>query len=545
MARKIFILSAVLLPAAILAAATRWPGALWAFVIAAPPIAVGLYDMVQTRHALRRVYPLVGHGRYLLEAFRPEIQQYFVENNTDGTPFSREFRTVIYQRSKGARDTVPFGTQRDVNRVGYEWMTHSLDPRHAPREEPRVRVGGPQCEQPYLASHLNVSAMSFGSLSRHAIEALNLGAKEGGFAHNTGEGGISPYHEKHGGDLIWQIGTGYFGCRSPQGDFDPEAFARRATSAQVKMVEIKLSQGAKPGHGGILPAAKITPEISQIRGVPMDRDVISPPAHSAFSSPRELLELVQRMRELSGGKPVGFKLCVGHRSEFLGICKAMLETGILPDFVTVDGAEGGTGAAPIELSNSVGMPLRDGLLFVNSALRGIGVRDRVRVIAAGKIATGFHMVRAIALGADMCNSARGMMFALGCIQARRCNDNGCPVGIATQDPGRVQGLVVSDKAERVRRYHEDTIEAFLELVASNGLDSPADIRPRNVLRRVDAVTIQPFSEVYEYLPVGCLLDAATIPEAWRGRWQRANADAFNTAPWSIVPPAPRHSRLGP
>ncbi|MDD9938750.1 MAG: FMN-binding glutamate synthase family protein [Myxococcales bacterium] len=545
MARKIFILSTVLMPAAILAAATRWPGALWAFVIAAPPIAVGLYDMVQTRHALRRVYPLVGHGRYLLEAFRPEIQQYFVENNTDGTPFSREFRTVIYQRSKGARDTVPFGTQRDVNRVGYEWMTHSLDPRHAPREEPRVRVGGPQCEQPYLASHLNVSAMSFGSLSRHAIEALNLGAKEGGFAHNTGEGGISPYHEKHGGDLIWQIGTGYFGCRSPQGDFDPEAFARRATSAQVKMVEIKLSQGAKPGHGGILPAAKITPEISQIRGVPMDRDVISPPAHSAFSSPRELLELVQRMRELSGGKPVGFKLCVGHRSEFLGICKAMLETGILPDFVTVDGAEGGTGAAPIELSNSVGMPLRDGLLFVNSALRGIGVRDRVRVIAAGKIATGFHMVRAIALGADMCNSARGMMFALGCIQARRCNDNGCPVGIATQDPGRVQGLVVSDKAERVRRYHEDTIEAFLELVASNGLDSPADIRPRNVLRRVDAVTIQPFSEVYEYLPVGCLLDAATIPEAWRGRWQRANADAFNTAPWSIVPPAPRHSRVGP
>ena len=545
MARKIFILSTVLMPAAILAAATRWPGALWAFVIAAPPIAVGLYDMVQTRHALRRVYPLVGHGRYLLEAFRPEIQQYFVENNTDGTPFSREFRTVIYQRSKGARDTVPFGTQRDVNRVGYEWMTHSLDPRHAPREEPRVRVGGPQCEQPYLASHLNVSAMSFGSLSRHAIEALNLGAKEGGFAHNTGEGGISPYHEKHGGDLIWQIGTGYFGCRSPQGDFDPEAFARRATSAQVKMVEIKLSQGAKPGHGGILPAAKITPEISQIRGVPMDRDVISPPAHSAFSSPRELLELVQRMRELSGGKPVGFKLCVGHRSEFLGICKAMLETGILPDFVTVDGAEGGTGAAPIELSNSVGMPLRDGLLFVNSALRGIGVRDRVRVIAAGKIATGFHMVRAIALGADMCNSARGMMFALGCIQARRCNANGCPVGIATQDPGRVQGLVVSDKAERVRRYHEDTIEAFLELVASNGLDSPADIRPRNVLRRVDAVTIQPFSEVYEYLPVGCLLDAATIPEAWRGRWQRANADAFNTAPWSIVPPAPRHSRVGP
>ncbi len=532
MVRRVFFAAAIGLPTLILLGAVLTPHALWLFVGVGPLIALGLHDVIQTKHSLLRIYPVIGHGRYLFEAIRPEIQQYFVESNTDGMPFSREFRSVIYQRSKGARDTVPFGTQRDVDRVGYEWMTHSLAPHPVPEEEPRIRIGGEYCSQPYDASHLNISAMSFGSLSAHAVLALNLGAKRGGFYHNTGEGSISSYHLEHGGDLVWQIGTGYFGCRNQTGDFDPEAFAEKARAASVKMIEIKLSQGAKPGHGGILPAAKITPEISRIRGVPMGSDVVSPPAHSTFSSPRGLLEFVQQLRELSGGKPTGFKLCIGHRSEFLGICKAMIETGLLPDFITVDGAEGGTGAAPIELSNSVGMPMRDGLLFVNSALRGVGLRDKIRVIAAGKITTGFHMIRALALGADMCNSARGMMFSLGCIQARRCNTNECPVGITTHEPGRVQGLVVADKALRVARYHEDTIRSFLELLASNGLSCPDDLRPHNVLRRVDGVTIKPFSEVYEYLEDGCLLDDRA-PEEWADRWERGCSDRFSTAPWSL------------
>jgi glutamate synthase domain-containing protein 2 len=539
MARKVFFWLAVLAPALIGVLGTRQRGALWALAIVLPLIGLGIRDMLQTRHSLLRVYPVIGHARYFMEWVRPEIQQYFVETNTDGMPFSREFRSVIYQRAKGQSDTVPFGTQRDVDAVGYEWLTHSMVPRPVAKIEPRVHLGGAQCKKPYLASHLNISAMSFGSLSKNAIMALNRGAKMGGFAHNTGEGGLSPYHLEEGGDIIWQIGTGYFGCRNADGHFDPGAFAERSQQDAVKMIEIKISQGAKPGHGGILPAAKVTPEIARIRGVPLGRDVLSPPAHSAFGSPRELLEFVAKLRELSGGKPIGFKLCVGHRSEFLGVCKAMVETGILPDFITVDGAEGGTGAAPIELSNYVGMPMRDGLLFVNSALRGVSLRKQIRVIAAGKIATGFHMVRAIALGADMCNAARAMMFALGCIQARRCNDNTCPVGVATQDPARAQGLVVDDKAKRVMRYHADTVRAFLELVASNGLDTPADIRPRNVLTRVDAVTIRPFSDVYEYLPVGCLLDEQTVPPAWRDAWERAHADSFNTAAWSMVPPQPK------
>jgi glutamate synthase domain-containing protein 2 len=408
-------------------------------------------------------------------------------------------------------------------------MTHSLAPLSVPEVAPRLWVGGPDCKFPYSASYLNISAMSFGSLSKTAILSLNEGARLGGFAHNTGEGSASPYHLERGGDLIWQIGTGYFGCRTPSGDFDPSAFADRAGIDNIKMIEIKLSQGAKPGHGGILPAAKLSPEIAEIRGVPLGRDVLSPPAHSTFDTPIGLLEYVARLRELSGGKPVGFKLCVGHRSEFLGICKAMLETGITPDFITVDGAEGGTGAAPVELTNSVGMPMRDGLLFVNSALRGVGLRDRMRVITAGKIATGFHMVRAIALGADMCNAGRAMMFSLGCIQARRCNSNDCPVGVATQDPARYQGLVVSDKAPRVQRYHEDTIHAFLELIASCGLGTPDRITPDHVLRRVNALDIKTFAEVYEYLPMGGLLDEASIPSAWRSRWKKANAEKFSTA----------------
>jgi len=524
--RRLFFTLAVVLPLAIGLAASVWIHALWALMVVVPFLMVGFHDVLQRRHSLLRIYPVLGHGRYLFEIARPEIQQYFVESNIDGAPFSREFRSVIYQRAKGAPDTLPFGTQRDVERVGYEWMTHSLAPHEAPDEPPRVKIGGSACSRPYLASYLNISAMSFGSLGKNSILALNHGARMGGFAHNTGEGGLSPYHLEPGGDLVWQIGTGYFGCRTPDGRFDPEKFKEGAGRDAVKMIEIKLSQGAKPGHGGILPASKLSQEIANIRGVPMGNDVISPPAHSVFSTPAGLMEFVARLRELSGGKPVGFKLCIGYRLEFLSICKAMLTTGVHPDFITVDGAEGGTGAAPVELSNSVGMPMRDGLLFVNSALLGIDLRREIRIIAAGKIVTGFHMVRALALGADLCNSARGMMFALGCIQARKCNTNHCPVGITTQDPVRNQGVVVSDKARRVARYHGATIRSFLELVGATGHDSPAEIGPRDVLRRIDTTTIKRYGEIYEYLPEGSLLDRPGVPRAWATNWSRASADHF-------------------
>lgn len=526
MVRRTFFALALLVPAGIVAMSFVWVHALWAFVVFGPVILLGFHDVLQTRRALLRIYPVIGHGRYFLEKFRPEIQQYFVESDLNGTPYPREFRSLIYQRAKGARDTVPFGTQRDLDRIGYEWMSQTLAPCPLPEEEPRVRVGGPDCSRPYDASHLNISAMSFGSLSKNAILALNRGAKIGGFAHNTGEGGLSPYHLEPGGDLIWQIGTGYFGCRTREGRFDPEIFRDMSRLDAVKMIEVKLSQGAKPGHGGILPAPKVTKEIALIRGVPQGEDVISPPAHAEFRSPRGLLEFVARLRTLSGGKPVGFKFCVGRRSEFLGICKAMLDTGITPDFITVDGAEGGTGAAPVELTNSVGMPMRDGLLFVNNALRGTGLRDRLRIITAGKISTGFHMIRAIALGADLCNAARAMMFALGCIQARRCNTNECPVGVATQDASRFQGIVVSDKARRVANYQRDTIQAFLELVASAGVQEASHLSAHHVMRRIDATTSKPFDEVYHYLPVGCLVEGKADDPEWAGLWNGAVEDRF-------------------
>ena len=407
---------------------------LLAFVVVGPITLVGVYDMFQTKHSIRRLYPVLGHFRYLLESVRPEIQQYFVESDTDGTPISREFRSLVYQRSKGDRDTRPFGTIFDVNRPGYEWLNHSLQSKHPTDVDPRIKFGGPDCAKPYMASPLNISAMSYGALSKNAILALNKGAKIGGFSHNTGEGSMSPYHLEHGGDIVWQIGTGYFGCRDDDGNFNPDSFKENASKDVVKMIEIKLSQGAKPGHGGILPAAKLTEEIAKIRHVPMGADVVSPPTHSAFSTPKELLSFVKQLRELSGGKPVGFKLCIGRKDEFLSICKAMVETGITPDFITVDGGEGGTGAAPTEMTNSVGTPIRDALIFVNSALLGIGVRDQVRIIASGKMFSAFHILRTLALGADTVNSARGFMLSLGCIQARTCNTDHCPTGIATQNP---------------------------------------------------------------------------------------------------------------
>jgi len=524
--RVAFIIFSIVAPLVILAIAYLWPPILCLFIIVLPIIGLGIIDLLQTRHTIRRLYPFLGRFRYMLEAVRPEIQQYFVESDTSGSPVPREFRSLVYQRAKDVRDTRPFGTIFDVNRAGYEWMNHSLAPKHVHEVNPRVKFGGPDCTQPYMASPLNISAMSYGAISKNAIRALNKGAKIGGFAQNTGEGSLSPYHLEHGGDIIWQIGTGYFGCRDDHGNFDAEKFAAAASADVVKMIEVKLSQGAKPGHGGILPAAKLTPEIAQIRQVPMGQDVISPAAHTAFDTPEGLLKFVKELRTLSGGKPVGFKLCLGRRDEFLGICKAMLSTGITPDFISVDGGEGGTGAAPTEMTNSVGTPLRDALIFINRALIGIGVRDKIKIMAAGKIFSAFHLLRAIALGADSVNSARGMMLALGCIQARSCNTDHCPTGIATQDPVRSNGLVVTDKAQRVANYHAATIDQLTELVAAAGLDSLDKLEPKHINRRVQGTEIKTYAQLYPTIEAGCLLDESTVPDNWKEDWSAASATSW-------------------
>jgi glutamate synthase domain-containing protein 2 len=502
-----------------------WPPIIIAYFFVGPLFLIGLYDLLQTKHAILRNFPVIGHGRYMLEAIRPEINQYFIESNTDGMPFDREQRSVAYQRAKGVNDTTPFGTQLDVYLPGYEWLEHSLRAVHPTSHDPRVAIGRRHSAHPYEASLLNISAMSYGSLSRNAIEALSRGAKLGSFAHNTGEGGISPYHIAGGGDLIWQVGTGYFGCRSRSGGFDEQAFTERAALGQVKMIEIKLSQGAKPGHGGILPAAKLTKEISEIRGVPMGEDVLSPPCHSAFECPTTLLKFVAHLRELSEGKPIGFKLCVGRRSEFLGICKAMIATGIEPDFITVDGAEGGTGAAPLEFSNRVGMPLTEGLVFVHNALVGCNLRDHITLLTSGKILTAFDMARVLAIGADACYSARGMMFALGCIQARRCNHNDCPTGVATQSPHLVKGLDIEDKSERVHRFHRHTIRAFVELLGAAGFSDSAELRPWHIHRRLDFRRSRTYDELFEYVAPGELLGEARTTE-WSALWDRASGEEF-------------------
>ena len=525
--RQKFVVFSVVCVGALLFLSTITPNWLWGFVVLAPVVLLGVYDMFQHRHAVRRLYPVLGHFRYMLESVRPEIQQYFVESNIDGTPIPREFRSLVYQRAKGDRDTRPFGTIFDVNRPGYEWVNHSLKPIELHDFDPRVKFGGPQCSKPYLASPLNISAMSYGSLSKNAIRALNKGAKIGGFAHNTGEGSMSPYHLEHGGDIIWQIGTGYFGCRDHDGNFDPALFAENASKDVVKMIEIKLSQGAKPGHGGILPAAKVTEEIAKIRNVPLGKDVISPAGHAAFDSPEGLLQFVQKLRELSGGKPVGFKLCIGRRDEFLGICKAMLSTGITPDFITVDGGEGGTGAAPTEMTNSVGSPLKDALIFVNSALKGIGKRSEIRIIASGKMFSAFHMLRSLALGADTVNCARGFMLSLGCIQARACNTDHCPTGIATQNPSRNKAIVVTDKAQRVANFHHESVKNLVELVGAAGLDSLSKLEAKHINRRIQGTDVRSYAQLYPALGDRVLLDPNSVPESWKDDWEAATSTTWN------------------
>lgn len=507
---------------------------------------VGLHDVFQTQHAVLRNYPIVGHIRYILESIRPEIRQYLLEGTHDEEPFSREARSLVYQRAKGVEDKRPFGTTQKVYEAGYAWITHSVVPRQISDTDFRVRIGNASCTQPYDASLYNISAMSFGALSGNAISALNIGAKLGGFAHDTGEGGISQYHRSGGGDLIYQIASGYFGCRTPDGRFDPQAFAAQAADPQVKMIELKLSQGAKPGHGGMLPAAKITVEIAQARGIQMGVDCVSPAAHSEFSTPLELVQLIGRLRELANGKPVGFKLCIGHRREFMCIVKAMLETGIVPDFIVVDGKEGGTGSAPLEFANRVGMPMREGLHFVHNTLRGAGLRDQVKIGAAGKIVSAFDIARVLALGADYCNSARGFMFAIGCIQAQACHTNKCPVGIATQDKLRQRALDPGDKSQRVARFHRNTLHALGELASAAGLDHPIDFLPYHLMFRQEASSFMDGNEMFAYVPEGFLLEDRRHPDLseWHDRWDRANAKAF--APPMIphgpfVPSRPDHN----
>ena len=489
---------------------------------------LGVHDLLQKPHAVLRNYPISAHLRFLLEEVRPEIRQYFFEDENDGRPFSRSQRVVVYQRAKMVLDKRPFGTQLDVYAQGYEWLRHSIAPKPVSPENFRIAVGGPDCRQPYSASVFNISAMSFGALSANAIRALNRGAKLGGFAHDTGEGGYSPYHREGGGDIIWEIGSGYFGCRRSDGGFDPDKFAAASANPQIKMVEIKLSQGAKPGHGGVLPAAKVSAEIAEIRGVAMGEDCISPSSHSAFSTPIEMMRFIAQLRELCGGKPVGFKLCIGHPWEFLGICKAMAETGVYPDFVVVDGKEGGTGAAPLEFADHLGMPLRDGLVFVRNALTGIGARERIRIGCSGKIVNAFDMAAAFALGADWCNSARGFMFSLGCIQSLSCHTDKCPTGVTSQDPTRGRALVVEDKTTRVHNFHHSMLHALAELTAAAGLEHPNDFHPAHFSRRVTERDVLSFEELYPALESGELVAGAKDP-AWRKLWGMARADSFAVA----------------
>ena len=519
--------ASLLLFAASLAMAAWHSGGWWiATALFALLSALGTADLLQKRSTLRRNYPVLAHFRYGLESIGPEMRQYFIESDTAEVPFSREQRALVYQRAKSVNDTRPFGTLQDVYGPDYEWINHSLQPTHPASFNFRVDVGE-NSAQPYSASVFNISAMSFGSLSANAIRALNRGAKLGEFYHDTGEGSISPYHRENGGDLVWEIGSGYFGCRGENGGFDLERFTRNARDPQVKMIEIKLSQGAKPGHGGVLPAPKVSAEISVTRGVPMGIDCVSPAQHSAFHTPVGLLEFVAQLREASGGKPTGFKLAIGHPWEWFGIAKAMRETGLLPDFIVVDGAEGGTGAAPAEFIDHVGVPMHEALMLVHNTLVGLDLRSRIRIGAAGRITSAFDIARTLAMGADWCNAGRGFMFALGCIQAQSCHTDRCPTGVATQDPSRWKHLDVPDKAVRVFNFHQNTLKALRDLIAAAGLTHPGQIGPEHILRRVSPIEVRSLAALYHFLEPGELLHHVPDHAVFKSFWTEARSDSFS------------------
>ena len=524
-----YAMSVVLTALSLVVALTQQSAWWWGVGIFAALAVLGTWDLLQTRSTLRRNYPILAHFRYGLESVGPEMRQYFIEGDTAEVPFSRQQRALVYQRAKGVNDVVPFGSQQSVYSLDYEWLNHSLAPVQIPSHDFRIIIGG-ETAQPYSASVFNISAMSFGSLSANAIRALNAGARRGHFYHDTGEGSISPYHREPGGDLVWEIGSGYFGCRADDGSFSEERFAANASTPQVKMIEIKLSQGAKPGHGGVLPAAKVSHEISITRGVPMGVDCVSPATHSAFSTPKGLLEFVARLRTLSGGKPTGFKLAIGHPWEWFGIAKAMQETGLLPDYIVVDGAEGGTGAAPAEFIDHVGVPMHEALMLVHNTLVGLDLRDRIRIGAAGRITSAFDIARTMAMGADWCNAGRGFMFALGCIQAQSCHNDKCPTGVATQNPSRWRALDVEDKSIRVQHYHDNTLKALRDLLGAAGLEHPQQLGPEHILRRISPVEIRSLGVLFNFLEPGALLNRIPEHAVFRDFWADARSDSFAPPP---------------
>ncbi|WP_158916399.1 FMN-binding glutamate synthase family protein [Caulobacter sp. S45] len=524
----VFALCVIAMLAAGAAAATlAWDWAWPIAGIAAALFLLGVCDMAQTRHSIQRNYPIIGHIRWMVEFVRPEIRQYLIEGDEEAAPFTRDQRSLIYKRAKGEMGEHPFGTLLEPYANGYEFIGHSNRP--ATPGDPksfRIKIGGDLCAKPYSASIFNISAMSFGSLSANAIRALNKGAAMGGFSHDTGEGSISSYHRENGGDIVWEVASGYFGCRTKDGKFDPVRFAEQAQAEQIKMIEIKLSQGAKPGHGGVLPGPKVTREIAETRGVPEGVDCVSPARHSEFSTPLELMDFIARLREGSGGKPVGFKLCIGHPWEFMGMVKAMLQSGVRPDFIVVDGTEGGTGAAPQEFTDHIGAPMREGLLFVHNTLVGAGLRDQIRIGAAGKIANAFDIASVLAIGADWANAARGYMFALGCVQSLSCNTNHCPTGVATQDKLRQGALVVTDKAERVRNFHDKTVQALADILAAAGLQHPSELGAHHLSRRISATEIKQFSEIHTFLKKGELLSGDCNHAFYAQNWKLAATDRF-------------------
>ena len=527
--RHLFYLLSAIVFTAIGVVAHFCPTAWWALVVIGPIFLLGVYDCLQSKHNILRNYPVWGHWRYLLLSIRPQIQQYFIQSNENGRPFNALQRSIVEARSKKQLGMIPFGTQLDVDEEGFEWVNHSMAPSQPGLDATRITIGGDACQQPYEASIYNVSAMSFGAISPEAIRALNRSAKMGGYYQNTGEGGISKYHLEEGGDIVWQIGTGYFGCRAEDGNFDPEKFRINANRNTVKMIEIKISQGAKPSHGAILPGAKVTAEIAEARGVPVGQDIDSPASHRAFSTPIELCHFIQTLRDLSGGKPIGFKLCIGNQVEFLAICKAMLETQVLPDFITIDGCEGGTGAAPPEFTNHIGMPLVDGLIFVHSALTGVGLRDKIKLIGSGKVLTGFDLVAKLSLGADLCNAARPMLFTLGCVQSRRCHSNDCPTGVATQDPARRKALNVDYRAQLAANFHEETMASFIQVLGATGLTHAAELHPGIIHRMVSNDKAKSYDEIYQLLEHNALLDK-TAPSGWQRNWDIADDKTFKAVP---------------